>query len=789
MEAKELSGLKTAEAQNLLTQYGLNEIHESHNSTFKIFLHQFKSPLVFLLLLATMISFATGGISDGIVITILIILNTVLGFAQEYHSDQLFQKLKEYVKSSVEVIRDGKKQFIDKKFLVPGDIIFHKLGDIVAADCFVINQNSLVIDESSITGESANVYKIANPSENLEQHDGILFSGSAVAQGEVVAKVFATGIKSKFGQIADLSLNTKKKSVFQQNLNDLGRTFTIISILALFFILILHWMLDRHDDFTSLLLFTLAIAITIIPEALPVIATLTLAHGAQKLTRLEVIVKNMASIEDLGNIDIICTDKTGTLTKNQLIVKKFMADNPKDFFKYSYLVSAESDDPFDKTIFDFAEKQIDKKMSLEEDFQDIPFDPIKRVSARDFHKFKIEKGTPEYVLDKCDGNCDDELKEINNIEKKGFRVISLSYSDEHETKYLGTYFFEDEIKEDAQHAIELGKEQHLMFKIITGDSLEVAINVALNVNLIKDKSEAIEAKDLHFDDAERLFAEVQQYKIFARTDPVQKYKIIESLQKQFHVGYLGDGINDAPSLKIANVGMVVDTASDIAKANADIILLNKNLKVIVNGIIEGRKVFANIDKYLRHTLSSNFGNLYTIGIISLFLNFLPLLPIQILLNNLLGDFPCLAFATDNNDHSELRRPKHHNITNLLIFSVILGLVTALFNLLFFWWASSFEIPYIQSMLFVFTTLTELLVIFSIRTRKFVFKGIKPSRNLTLLTGISVLIVIYCVIFGASIFKLLPIQPTQLLILFLFIIGYLITTEITKLELYKFHKDK
>lgn len=781
MTERKFTGLSQKDIPSITAKYGLNTFDETQNGTIQIFLRQFSSPLVYLLIVASLISFFIGDITDGVIILILIIINTALGFLQEYRSNQLIEKLKNYLKSEEIVIRDGEQITVDKSQIFPGDIIIHKLGDIVAADAVILEATDLEIDESSVTGESASVYKQVNPDEDVTMINGVIYSGTAVVKGEAVAKVFATGRKSKFGEIADLSLNTKKQSEFKTNLDNLGKWFTIVSIISLIFILGAHFLIDKHDNFITLLLFTLAIAITIIPEALPVISTLTLSHGARKLSKKNVIVKKTASVEDLGNVDLICTDKTGTLTKNKLDIVKFSTPSPHDFFYYSTMLSAKSKDPLDKVIYEYSRKQLNEEPETNE-FNDIPFNPVEKFSARKFDDFTIEKGAYEYILKSCfDGDKTDSiLNDIKNETKDGKRAISVCIKFKDKSEYLGTFFMSDEIKEDAAAAIAQGRKQHIHFKIITGDALEIGIDVGMKVNLIRDKNEAIDAKNLHFDDLEILQKEVEKYKIFTRTDPVQKYNILKALQTKYHVGYLGDGINDAPSLKIANVGMVVDTASDIAKANADIILLTKSLSVIVDGVIEGRKVFVNIDKYLKHTLSSNFGNLYTVGIISLFLNFLPMLPVQILLNNLLCDLPCLAFATDNVDVAEIRRPKHHTTKNLIIFSVVLGLVASVFDILFFIWARSFTEGYIQSMLFVYSTIEELLIIFFIRTYKSIWKSRKPSKLLFLLTFAATSIALFAGIFGWTAFKLEAISFPQLLTLILFIIGYLLTTEVVKL---------
>jgi len=782
-------GLSSKEAKKKLDVYGLNQVEENKISILKIFLHQFSSPLVFLLILASTISFFSGGISDGIIILIMIIMNTVLGFTQEYRSNKTFEKLKQYISNENTVIRNGKIIKIDKKFIVPGDILIFKIGDIVSADCYILEKENLLVDESSITGESISIYKDINNKRNVNKSIGNLYSGSSIVKGECIAEVFATGKSSKFGKIADLSLNTKKHSEFNENVNTLSRWFTMISAVSLTIILASHLMFSKDNNFAELFLFTLAIAITIIPEALPVITTLALAKGAKKLSRKKVIIRKNSSVEDLGNVDIICTDKTGTLTKNSIIIKDFVTQDEKNFFKYSYLLTADSEDNYDIALYQYLKKNKVKKENVD-DFKDIPFDPVNRYSGREFDDYTIIKGASEYIIELCkNSGPDEELRsKIKDYEKEGYRDFSIAMLKGKNYEYFGTFIFEDEIKEETYDVIQRGLKQNIGFKIITGDSLSVATNVGRRVGLLNDDKDAIEAHHLDFEDDEILRIQVEKYHIFARTDPEQKYKIIKALQQKFHVGYMGDGINDAPSLALANVSIVVDTASEIAKSNADIILLNKDLGLIVDGIIEGRKIFINIDKYIRHTLSANFGNLYTIGVISIFLNFLPLLPVQILMNNLLGDFPSLAVPNDNVEVSETRKPKHHKINIVIFYSIIMGGVAALSNVIFFLLIKDFSENYIQSMLFVFATLSELLAMFLMRTRMFVFKGSKPSFGLSILSLISVGIVIYAIFFGISFIKVIKIEIPELIILLSVIGFYLIISEIVKLIFYKFVKD-
>ncbi len=775
MQAPDLNekyiGLTSAQAESLLGRYGKNEIEVSTNTPLKILLKQFLSPLIYLLILAAIISFSASQTVDGVVVVAIIVINTWLGFKQEYQADQVYKKLTSLIASDVTVIRDGKRQSVDKKLLVPGDIVVLKLGDIVAADCYLIEQNELLIDESTLTGESVGVNKHLNPDSKSSMTSGILYSGSYVTKGTAIGKVFATGTKSEFGKIANLSTNTRKQSEYEVNLAHLSRGFMVVAIVFLLGLFVAHLLLNKQESLSDLLLFTLAIAITIIPEALPVVASITLATQAKKLGDKGVLVKRSAAIEDLGNVDLICSDKTGTLTENKMKIVEVIATDPYKLAKYGYLVSYGGSDPFDDAIVEFVHKHHADDAKFPEDVcEDIPFNPEHKFSGRKFADMIIYKGAPEYILNKSHKvlQAKTELTKIAEYSAKGYRAISVSVlaKGEKTPEYIGTYLLIDPVKADAAEVIARATHQGIHIKIITGDSLEVSAYVAKNVKLIIDESEAIEAADLNFDEPLKLVEQVEKYKVFARANPEQKYRIIQALQHNHHVGYLGDGINDAPSLKLANAAIVVNTASDVAKATADIIILTHSLEAIIDGIMDGRRAFENIDKYLKQTLVSNFGNFFTIGILSLFTNFLPMLPLQILINNLIVDIPEVTMSQDNVDPDQLRRPKQHNIARLFRFSVILGATSSLFDFIFFALATAAQLPpyMIQGLWFSYSTIEEVLVIFVIRTRKIIIQGSKPASTLIWTSAAAIAVTVVASIIGVPLLSIVQLTLGQIVLI-------------------------
>lgn len=738
---KTYKGLTWKEATKALRVYGTNKVEVKPPSITSIVASQLTSPLTLILITAVLISFITGNYLDGLIILLILIINNFFGFIQEYRSRVTFNGLTSLIKSQVYVLRDGEKILIDKSNLVPNDIIFLKLGDIVAADCFILEQNNLSVDESILNGETQTVFKVVNKDENRNSIDGILYSGTYITSGTCVAKVFATGKSSRFGQIVYLTKQNLKVSEYEQNLKNISKSFIYIGLIAFSLLFIANLLLKNSNDLISILLFATAIAVSIIPEALPLVAKLTLFKSAIKLSKLNIVVKHNSAIEDLGNINIICTDKTGTLTLDKLKVASFVSViNESDFFKYSYLSTVENSNPLDKSIFSFLNS---KKVEDQSEFliEEIPFNPTKKFSSRKFKNFEIIKGTPEYILKISHSNLKKYRDIITENSQKGLRAISLAVKTGDNITYIGTYFFYDQIRKEAKEVVEKAKNLGIDIKLITGDSKEVSEYVARKVGLLNKDETAILAEELDFNNPIILKEQVNKYHVFTRCSPEDKYKILHALEEDHYVGYIGDGINDAPSLAIANVGIVVDTATDIAKEESDILLLSNNIGVIVDGIIEGRKAFENLDKYLKNALAGNFGNFLTIGALSLFVNYLPMLPIQIFISNLITDIPLLYTAIDNVDRHNLRKPKNHSLKKTFTFALIFGLISSLFDIIYFLLIRNQPIDSIQTQLFALSIFTEIAVLFSLRSKlHFLSKSSsRPTKTLIYIATTAVLI--------------------------------------------------
>ncbi|MEI6730866.1 MAG: HAD-IC family P-type ATPase, partial [Pseudomonadota bacterium] len=405
-----------------------------------------------------------------------------------------------------------------------------------------------------------------------------MYSGTYVRSGNLIAKVFATGMNTKYGAIAKLTLNVNHLTEYEKNLRKLTRDIILIAVFSLGIIFVLHSIFKPEGDFLNLLIFIIAISITVIPEALPAIATITLSGSALKLARKGVVTKQLKALESLGNVDIICTDKTGTLTENKLRIIKTDI-NPKyqkEFFKYCHLSAAASNDPFDIAIQEMLTVSNFTNETKLPSYEDVPFDPFKKTSARRFSGFTILKGAPEVLIRHSHANKIDAAKLLEE-DSKGYRILGLAIEEEgQKISYIATLHFYDPIKTDVAETMHHAELQGIAIKIITGDSLGISKYVGHEVGILKDDNEIIDASELVYEEPKVLEQQVERYKIFCRADPIQKYKIIEALQTTHQVAYLGDGINDAPSLQLADVGIVVDSASDIAKSTADIILLKKN---------------------------------------------------------------------------------------------------------------------------------------------------------------------------------------------------------------------
>jgi len=778
---------------------------------------QFKSAFIYLLIVASIIAFVLKNNFDGYMILLFVFINTTLGFYQEYKSERALKYLKKFVPNKVKVLRAGNIQYIPSTEIVPGDIVSLEVGDIVPADIRLFKDDNFFIDESSLTGESVPVQKNSQPMPTKETQlykaKNIAFMGTTVSEGNAVGIVIFTGKSTEIGKIAKLTVQTSGSSGFEKHINKFSKFILILTSITLVVVFLANLFIKGSAvSIPSLALFSIALAVGVIPEALPLVTTFSLTQGALKLAKKKVIAKRLSAIEDLGSIEILCSDKTGTLTKNSLSVADVFSKNEDDLLYYSALASDFStmkrtaNNSFDTAIFERIGKMELNKAKKVKRLSENPFNPVRRRNSVlvdvDSERLIIVRGAQENVLPYVKNISKEEGDEIISwvLEqgKLGRRVIAIAVRDfegddydvideENDLKLIGLISFSDPIKSSTKIAVEKAKRLGVKIKIITGDSVEVAGAVAYDVGIAQTPRDVVSGFDLEKMSYKEKIHAIENGVVFARVSPEQKYQIIEILQKKFTVGYLGDGINDAPALKLANVAIVVDHASDVAREAADIILFQQDLKVIIDGIEQGRKTFVNTSKYIKATLSANFGNFYAVAFASLLVDYLPMLPIQILLVNLLSDFPMIAIATDNVDDVEIKKPCSYNNSEIVIMATFLGIVSTVFDLLIFalFFRSSPET--LRTGWFIESILTELVLLYSIRTKLPIFKAkSKPSKTILILTSVAALstVLVTFIPFGAKAFGFVVPNLNNLLIIAVVIAGYFISTEIVKVFYYK-----
>lgn len=752
------SGLSQTEVKERLAEYGPNRLMEEVSPWPEMIRRRFRSSFLYLLLAAAILSFFLGERLEALLIFVFIFINVGLESYQEYHSEQSLRLLRRYLVSHVRVRRSGEVVLIESHEIVPGDIVLVEAGDRMAADVRFFLTRSIMIDESVITGESVPVVKTHDPLRfpklSMSEAANIGFTGTVVTSGRGEGVVIATGKSTSLGDIAHLTEEPRHETSFEKGINHFSRFILRLVVGTLFFIFIANIFLRRGEtNVAELLIFSLALAVSVIPEALPVITTVTLSRGSLRLAQKKVVVKRLSAIEDLGSISVLCTDKTGTLTENALAVADVHAENRELCLRLASVASVEPSihrsllrDPFDLAVWHAVTEEERIRIAGIARIDSLPFDPARRRNSvlvqLDRKMTLIVRGAFEEILHRCAGLSEAERTELiewgNAAGKEGKRVLAVATrlvprkrtitpELENDLAYVGMVAFLDPLKKSAEKTILDARALGIAVKILTGDSRDVAGAVAKSVGLVADtREEVITGAELEALPAELQRERVERCHVFARVSPEQKHLIIGLLQEKHEVGFLGEGINDAPALKLANVGLVVQGAADIAKESADIVLLQRNLGTVIEGVREGRIIFANILKYLRITLTSNFGNFYSVALASLFLPFVPLLPIQILLLNLLSDFPMIAVATDNVDQEELANPRSYQVGSVVLMTVFFGFVSSLFDFALFAMFYREGPAALQTAWFMLSLVTEIILIFSLRTRSFFLAARRPS---------------------------------------------------------------
>jgi len=766
------AGLTEDQVESARAIHGLNDLGAKKRVGLLLELaERCRNPLVIQLLVICVVSLAMGDVRSAVVVGAMIVLSVVLAYVQEHRSSKAVDRLQAMVSANCLVMRGGLETELPISAVVPGDIVVLQAGSLIPADLRLISAKDFFVSQSSLTGESMPVEKHADLTEiagrGVIELQNACFQGSNVLSGTARGVVVNTGRMTQFGSISEKLSGERVQTSFDKGIAGftwLMIRFMVVMVSVVFLIVGFH-----SHNWAEALLFALSVAVGLTPEMLPMIVTVNLSKGAIAMSRKKVIVKRLSAIQNFGAIDILCTDKTGTLTQDRVILEEHVDvtnRNSDDVLRYAYMNSYYQTglhNLLDRSILQHTELEVERGCRK---VDEIPFDfQRKRMSVVvDYEEdhVLICKGAVEDIFNVCTHyQVDDEihliidlikndlLEEYEALSSDGYRVLAIAYrefpraqqvfsvTDESDLILLGYLAFLDPPKDSAAKAIALLKDVGVSTKILTGDNALVTRKICNDVGLLAEQ--VIIGDQLLGLSEDQLGELAEKHNVFARLSPSQKESIIIALQKRGHViGYMGDGINDAPSMRVADVGISVDTAVDVAKESADVILLEKSLVVLEEGIIEGRKVFGNIIKYVRMSASSNFGNMFSVVGGSWFLPFLPMAPIQVLLNNLLYDASQVGIPSDKVDEEYLTTPRKWNIGNIRRFMMVIGPMSSVFDyatfflMLYFFKCNLFSDPgtsaadrtYYESLFhtgwFVESILTQTLIVHIIRTRKIPF---------------------------------------------------------------------
>lgn len=772
-----VNGLTSAEAADALSRYGPNDPAPVKRGAAIIeLLFLFINPLVIILLIASGISFVLGDALDAGIILVMILLGVSINFFQTYRSQKAIEKLRENVTPTATAMRDGKWQEVKRREIVPGDVVRLGAGDLVPADARLLESRDLFVQQATLTGESLPTEKDARAKDTAANGSpdsaALVFLGTSAVSGTATAEVLATGSRTAFGAIAARLVARPEETEFERSMKHFG----LLIMRAVFFLVlfILGVRLALHQDAFESFVFAVALAVGLTPEFLPMITSVTLARGAVRMARDQVVVKHLPAIQNFGTIDILCSDKTGTLTTGEMNLDSSVdyLGNPSDRpLQLAYLNSKFETgirSPLDVAILKCQRQDAEAYEKCDE----IPFDFDRRRLSIVVKEKKgaapggllVTKGAPEGILEASQSYEDEgrivplDLDALNrcrktfdDLSRHGFRVLAVAYrsvvglggftvADERALVLVGYLAFADPPSPDAAASLAVMKRDGVEVKILTGDNELVARHICEQVGL--ENPTIVLGGELERTSDSALSHTAEETTVFARVSPMQKLRIIHALKRRGHVvGYMGDGVNDAPSLHAADVGISVSSAVDVAREAADIILLKPGLKILHNGIIEGRRASANVMKYLLMGTSSNFGNMFSMAGASLFLSFLPMLPTQILLNNFLYDTAQITIPSDNVDEPYLRAPRRWDMALIRNFMIFIGPISSVYDFLTFYVLLHFfhaSQPEFHTGWFVESLATQTLVLFVIRTMGNPLKS-RPSVPLAISTLLIVMI--------------------------------------------------
>ncbi len=806
-------GLTTPEARRRLSQYGANLLTPKKRSdTLTLLLSQFKSPIIVILVFATGLSFFLHDPVNALIILVIVFGSGLLGFWQERGAANAVEKLLAIVQIKATALRDGVEKKIPLEAIVPGDVVLVSAGDVIPGDCLILESKALYVDEATLTGETYPVGKLVGITDveaPLAQRKNALWMGTHVVSGSGTAVVITTGKQTEFGKVSERLELRPEETEFERGVRRFGYFLMEVTLLLVIAIFAINVYL--HKPVLDSFLFSLALAVGLTPQLLPAIISINLAHGAKDMAKEKVIVKRLASIENFGSMNVLCSDKTGTLTEGVVRLHSALnvdAEASERVLRYAYINAFYETgfvNPIDEAIRSYRQFDISDHRKLDE----VPYDFIRKrlsilVAAGDRH-FMVTKGALRNVLEVCSSAeaASGQVVDIASVREQvethfeefsgqGCRTLGIAYrdvgsetgitpEDEKSMTFLGFLVLFDPLKPDIVETIGLLKRLGVSLKIITGDNRLVAANLGRQIGLTNPQ--VLAGPDLRHMSSEALVNKIGEVDILAEVEPNQKERIILALIKGGNVvGYMGDGINDASALHAADVSISVDSAADVAKGAADIVLLEKDLRVLVQGVDSGRTTFANTLKYVFMATSANFGNMFSMAGASLFLTFLPLLPKQILLTNLMTDFPEMAIATDSVDSEMVEQPRRWDIKFIRKFMLAFGLLSSVFDYLTFGcllWVLHATVDQFRTGWFIESVVSASLIVLVIRSRRPFFSS-RPGKYLliaTLLVVVVTLLLPISPLAGLLEFQALPFS--FLLILAGIVLVYIVTAELVK----------
>ena len=786
------SGLSSTEASHRLRDYGPNSLPAHGVSAWSVLARQLHSPLLLLLFVTAAVSGAVGDHTDALIIGAIMAMSVGLSFFNEYRSEKAIEELHSTIRHKSSVERDGAPTLLDVAELVPGDVVHLKVGDVVPADLRLLEVYELECDESALTGESQGAEKTADaqpPGDSPLDLHSCAFMGTVVSEGDGRGVVVRTGSRTALGGIATHLGDTQGETEFQKGLGSFSKMLASVTTVLAVSIFVINLLLGR--SLLQSALFSLSIAVGLTPQLLPAIVTVSLATGSRRLAKKRVVVKRLISIEDLGNIQVLCTDKTGTLTQGHIAFTQALDDSGTTDDHVRYLGLACSDktgNDLDRAIWKSVPN--DTRDLPPAALDQLPFDHERQLASvlveTPHGRLLVSKGAPEAVLGRCKTVPAQAKPVLDQLFDSGTRVVAvasrsfsgdhLANEDEQGLTLDGYLCFTDPVKTDARDSLARLAKLGVGVKILTGDNGRVAAHLCGLVGL--EAGTVVTGQDLDKLDDAALKELAPQTTIFSRVTPEQKSRVIDTLRGlDLDVAYMGDGVNDVIALHDADVGISVDSAVDVAKDAADVILLDRDLGVLAEGVMEGRRIFANTMKYVLMGTSSNFGTMFSAAVSSLFLSFLPMLPKQILLNNLLYDMSEMTIPTDEVDAEALARPAHWDVGMIRRFMAFFGPLSSMYDFLTFWvMLQVFNAGPVlfRSGWFVESLTTQTLVVFVIRTRRVPFFKSRPSRPLLATT-------LACAALGlalpyihplAHVFGFTPLPASFLAILLAMIVTYL-----------------